>query len=125
MRAVVVDDSRATRKLLSRMLSELGFDVQGADGGEEALEALRKEGPPDLMTIDWNMPGMTGNELVVAIRSEPDWEGIPLMMVTAISDQKHIREALSSGANEYVMKPFEKEDILEKIRILGLDSGAD
>jgi two-component system chemotaxis response regulator CheY len=84
-----------------------------------------EEGPPDLMTIDWNMPVMTGNELVVAIRSEPDWEGIPLMMVTAISDQKHIREALSSGANEYVMKPFEKEDILEKIRILGLDSGAD
>ena len=123
MRAGVVDDSMVTRKLLSRMLGEAGFEVQSAIGGAEALELLEKEGPPDLMTIDWNMPGMSGSELVAVIRTRSVYESVSLMMVTANCDPEHIQEALAVGADEYVMKPFELEGILDKLRLLGFDCG--
>ena len=120
MRALVVDDSRAMRSILSRTLDDLGFEVETAGDGAEGLQKVQ-EGPlPDVVLVDWNMPVMDGLELVTTIRSNRDWRGITLMMVTTESEHSQIVRALAAGAHEYVMKPFTIDAIGDKLRVLGL-----
>jgi two-component system chemotaxis response regulator CheY len=119
LRALVVDDSKAIRTLLSRMLSDLGFDTAQAADGLEAMAQLRA-GLPDVALVDWNMPNMNGMQLVVAIRHKPAYAGIKLMMVTTESESSQMMRALEAGADEYVTKPFTRDVIEDKLRILGL-----
>jgi two-component system chemotaxis response regulator CheY len=118
--ALVIDDSRAMRMILKRMLLDLGFEVVEAADGQQAL-ALVSAGPvPDLATIDWNMPVMNGLEFVVAVRADRAYRSMTLMMVTTESEHGQIVRALAAGAHEYVLKPFTAEAITDKLSLLGL-----
>ena len=120
MRALVVDDSRAMRTLLGRMLRDMGYEVQEASNGLQGLERLKQTGKPDLALVDWNMPEMDGLEFVRALRSEQAYDGLVVMMVTTETETEQVAKALNAGANEYVMKPFTPEIIQEKLRMLGM-----
>jgi two-component system, chemotaxis family, chemotaxis protein CheY len=121
MRALVLDDSRAMRMILGRILREIGYEVVDAADGRQGLAILREEGPlPDIALIDWNMPEMNGLEFVNAVRAEQAWRDMTLMMVTTESEASQIVKALAAGAHEYVIKPFTKEAIVEKLGLLGL-----
>jgi two-component system chemotaxis response regulator CheY len=118
---MVVDDSRAMRTLLKGLLSSNGMQVVAeAASGKEALERLRAEGTVDLVLVDWNMPEMNGYEFVRAVRAEPHWDDIRLLMVTSETEAGKVAAALEAGANEYLMKPFGKEAIRDKLQLLGL-----
>ncbi|MBI1380257.1 MAG: response regulator [Planctomycetaceae bacterium] len=124
MRALVIDDSRAIRLILSRTLQELGFQTLEAANGKEALAVLEREGPVELALVDWNMPEMNGLEFVQAARARPAWGSMRMMMVTTETEMERVVKALEAGADEYVMKPFTREVIAEKLSILGLGTQA-
>jgi len=123
MRALVVDDSRAMRAILSRHLKELGFEVHEAKSGLDALMVLHKVGDVDLAMVDWNMPEMDGFEFLRRVRSESQYDNVRVMMVTTESEMSQVQVALEAGANEYLMKPFDREALLEKLLLLGIDPG--
>src|SRR3954451_279932 len=126
MLTMVIDDSRAMRLILKRIVAQLGFDVVEAGNGQEAMDYLKTnvlegEGEiPGLALVDWNMPEMNGLEFVTAVRAEPRLRGMTLMMVTTESEQSQIVRALASGAHEYVIKPFAPDAIIDKLALLGL-----
>jgi len=120
MRALVVDDSRAIRMILARSLKALGFEILEAGNGREALDRLQDIDRVDLLLVDWNMPEMNGYELVQAVRSEPSYSDLYVVMVTTEAETSQVIKALEAGANEYIIKPFTKETIHEKLQILGL-----
>ena len=124
MNALIVDDSRAILRILSGMLTDIGFAVAEASHGKEALAHLQAHvtspSRPHLVLVDWNMPEMNGLELVQAVRRDERFASIPLMMVTTETEMAQVLRALEAGAQEYVMKPFTKEVIEEKLRVLGL-----
>jgi two-component system chemotaxis response regulator CheY len=122
MQALVVDDSRAMRAILTRLMTGLGFDVAQASDGQEALDALDAGLRPDVALVDWNMPVMDGLSFIKAVRARDDLRGITLMMVTTESEHGQIVRALAAGAHEYVIKPFTEEVIAEKLALLGLVS---
>jgi two-component system, chemotaxis family, chemotaxis protein CheY len=120
MKAIVVDDSRATRTILKRALTQQGFEVVEAGDGRQALEQLEKTGPLDLALVDWNMPVMTGYELICEVRAKSALDGMAIMMVTTETEASQVQRALDAGANEYVMKPFTEDVLREKLLLLGL-----
>lgn len=124
MRALVVDDSRAMRMILARVLRERGCDVVEAGDGREALAALSSGALPDVALIDWNMPVMNGLELVEAVRREPAYQGMRLVMVTTESESTQVVRALEAGADEYLFKPFTPDAVVDKLAMLGLLIGA-
>jgi len=125
MLALVVDDSRAVRSTLRRMLNNVGFDVVEAGHGLEALERLHQDDlSPDLALVDWNMPEMDGLDLVKSLRQERRFAELPVMMVTAETDPSQIARALMAGADEYAMKPLDEESLVEKLALLGLSPAA-
>lgn len=119
LRAMVVDDSRAMRKILARILSELGFDVVEAGDGLEALECLRDDSDIVLALVDINMPNMNGIELVKAVRANMIWQDLRLLMVTSETEMSSMVAALEAGADEYATKPFDTMVILDKLRLMG------
>ena len=121
--ALVVDDARAMRTILAKFLVELGFEVREAASGLEALVEIRRKPIPDLVLVDWNMPEMDGCEFLRKIRAEEQFADLPVMMVTTESEMDRVSVALDAGANEYLMKPFDKETLLEKLMLIGVDPG--
>lgn len=121
MKALVVDDSRSMRAIIGKQLRELGFTVQEAGSGQEALASLHADSSVDLVLLDWNMPEMDGCEVLSLIRSEPRYKTVRVMMVTTESEMSQVAVALEAGANEYLMKPFDRESLVEKLVLLGLD----
>jgi two-component system, chemotaxis family, chemotaxis protein CheY len=120
-RALVADDSRAMRMILSRTLVALGFAVVQASNGREAVEAINLEGPTlDLALLDWNMPELNGLEVVRHIRADPRCSNIQVMMVTTETETEQVVKALEAGANEYVMKPFTADVVENKLRMMGV-----
>jgi len=120
VKAIVIDDSRATRVILKRTLTAQGFEVFEAGDGRAAIEELEKTGPLDLALVDWNMPVMTGYELIVEIRARAEFGSMSIMMVTTESETSQVQLALDAGANEYIMKPFTEDVLKEKLMLLGL-----
>jgi|ERR1035438_5856556 two-component system chemotaxis response regulator CheY len=116
--ALIVDDSKTVRMILTRLLKEVGFQsfAQAGDG-REALDRLR-ESKPELVLVDWNMPVMSGFEFLVEMRSHREYDDVTVVMVTTESEMSQVASALEAGANEYVMKPFTKEVIQEKLQLL-------
>ena len=106
---------------LSHILTELGFAVETVDSAESATSMLSSGTPWNLFLIDWILPGMTGTELIEVIRSGPH-ASLPIMMVTGNNELEHVSEALAAGASEYVMKPFTRAVIAEKLLLLGFDN---
>ena len=120
-KAMVIDDSRTIRMILSNTLAEFGYQVSQASNGKEALSAVQREGDTfSLFLVDWNMPEMNGLEFVKWLRANPRYSDVPLMMVTTETEMSQMMTALEAGANEYVMKPFTKDIIADKLRLLGL-----
>ena len=127
MQAIVVDDSRAMRMLMGRLLKDIGFGVAEAGDGCEALVRLRErladghpEGPVQLALVDWNMPEMSGIELVEAVRADPAFAALRIVMVTTETELSQVSRAIEAGADEYLMKPFTRDDVLGKLELLGL-----
>lgn len=120
MRALIVDDSRATRRVIGEIMRELGYEVTEAGNGREGLERLALLGQPDVVLIDWNMPEMNGLEFIKAIRSDKTNRDIPLIMVTTETEMERMALAFMAGVNEYIMKPFDRSMIEEKLMILGV-----
>ncbi len=121
MNALVIDDSRAMRMILGRMLRELGMEVAEAANGRLALDLLDEGLDPAVVLVDWNMPEMTGIEFVAAVRQPPYLSTARIVMVTTETEIPQVAQALASGADEYVMKPFTKESIFEKLQLLGIE----
>ena len=122
MRVLIVDDSKAMRMIVRRTLRQAGFEgctEMEASNGKEGLEQVQAA-CPDLILSDWNMPEMNGFDFVRAVRAEHIYDGVLLMMVTTETEMENVVRALAAGANEYVMKPFTKEVILEKLQIFGM-----
>jgi two-component system chemotaxis response regulator CheY len=120
VRALILDDSRAMRLILRRILHSAGFHViEGADG-QQGLEALSRGPLPDVALVDWNMPGVDGLSFVNAVRDNPEYRPMTLMMVTTESEHDQIVRALAAGAHEYIIKPFTADAIVDKLELLGL-----
>ena len=115
----VVDDSKVIRKVARHILETLDFTVEEAGDGREALERCT-EAVPDVVLLDWNMPVMSGIEFLRALR-EADMQPRPkVVFCTTENGTAHIRAALEAGADEYVMKPFDRDTLASKLQIVGL-----
>ena len=122
MRALIIDDSKAIRVILGKMMKELQFEVFEASNGREALDLLSQIGEMGVVLVDWNMPEMNGLEFVLEVRSKVEYKDMKLMMVTTETEMSKVVKALEAGANEYVMKPFTKDIIKEKLNLLGINT---
>ena len=120
MRALVVDDSRALRMLIKNILKEMGFEIFEAGHGKEALERLAAVETVTLALVDWNMPEMNGLDFVKALRSDAKHDETKVVMVTTETEMPKMVAALEAGANEYLMKPFTKESLREKLSMVGI-----
>jgi two-component system, chemotaxis family, chemotaxis protein CheY len=120
MHALVVDDSRPIRRIEGDILRELGFQTTDACHGKEALERLLDSPRPDVVLVDWNMPEMDGLEFIKAVRKDSRYSGLPILMVTTETEPEQMLRALTAGADEYLMKPFQKEGLVEKLRMIGV-----
>lgn len=119
MQALVVDDSSTMRRFIKKILVGVSFEVLEAKHGREALAVLQQHPDVCLALIDWNMPEMNGMDLLAGIRADHAFDAMRIMMVTTEMELNTVTRALDLGANEYVMKPFTREVILEKLRLLG------
>jgi len=122
MAVLVIDDSLAMRAMLKRILRDSGFEVIEAGNGGEGLERLRGRDDIQVVLVDWCMPGMDGCDFVRAVRAADRHRELPMMMVTAEAEPDQIAKALAAGADEYVMKPFTRDAVLEKLNLLGITS---
>ena len=120
MKALVIDDSRAIRRILVKTLEELDIEVVEAGHGQEALDKLAAGEEVDLIMVDWNMPEMNGYDFIVAVRAQDKFSEVPIMMVTTESEMSQMTRAIEAGATEYLMKPFTKEMIAEKLDLMGI-----
>jgi two-component system chemotaxis response regulator CheY len=115
MKILIVDDFATMRRIIKNLLRDLGFtNTTEADDGQTALPML-KQGDFDFLITDWNMPGMTGIELLKAVRADPKTAALPVLMVTAEAKRDQIIEAAQAGVNGYVVKPFTAAALKEKI----------
>ncbi len=118
-RCLIVDDSRVVRKVAARIIRDLKFDVAEAADGAEALEHCRRD-MPDAVLLDWNMPVMNGLDFLRALRREPSGKKPVVLFCSSENDADHIGEAIRTGANEFIMKPFDAEIIESKFMEAGL-----
>jgi two-component system chemotaxis response regulator CheY len=122
-KALVVDDSRTIRTILKRILLELGYEVCEAADGKAALAIIDAEGAAvSLVLTDWNMPEMDGLELLKRLRQNPHLSFLKIIMVTTETELDRMVLALDAGANEYVMKPFTKDILRQKLELVGIHS---
>ena len=122
-KALVVDDSKAVRMILAKTLKELGFEVREAANGREALEVIEVEKTAvTLVLADWNMPEINGLELLKRLRQKPELASLVVVMVTTETELGQMAAALEAGANEYIMKPFTKDILVEKLQLVGICS---
>ena len=116
---LVVDDSRVVRKVARRILEANGYAVSEAADGQQALDACRA-GLPDFVLLDWNMPVMDGITFLRTLRGEFGPENPTVIFCTTENDMAHIEMAITSGAQEYIMKPFDEDILLGKLGQAGL-----
>ena len=120
MKAMVVDDSRPIRRIEGEILRELGFETVEAGNGQQALERLQEGELPKVVLVDWNMPEMNGLDFIRAVRGDERFKSVVLLMVTTEIETDQMLRALSAGADEYLMKPFQREGLVDKLRLLGV-----
>ena len=124
MKVLIVDDSRVLRMHLGIMMRAMGWQTDEAENGARALERLHVDGSYALVLMDVNMPEMDGLECVRRLRNELPELDTKLMMVTTESDSRLIAEVLANGADEFLMKPFTRENLQAKLRLMSLPVGA-
>jgi len=120
MLALVVDDSQTARMMIGYILKELGFQVVEAADGYAALDLLRQGPKPDLLSLDWNMPGLSGGQVLDVLLSEPELRPRKVMVVTSEVELRMVHRVLGLGGDEYLMKPYSMSSVREKLEILGL-----
>lgn len=116
MKLLTIDDSRTIRRVIAGVGAMLGFEVLEAENGAVGIQVL--EGHSEevaLILLDWNMPGMNGLEVLQAIKADPRWQHIPVMMVTTEGERSYIVKAIQAGAMHYLTKPFSQEDMAARI----------
>src|SRR6202000_2934059 len=116
---LIVDDSRVIRKVARQIFESLSFACEEAENGQVALDACKAK-LPDFVLLDWNMPVMNGMEFLVALRKLPDGTKPIVVFCTTENDITHIQDAMTAGANEYIMKPFDADIIRGKLGQLGV-----
>lgn len=116
---LIVDDSSIVRRLASKLLEEIGFECSEAENGQEALDFCAKK-MPDVMLLDWNMPVMNGIDCIKTLRTKPGGEDIKIVFCSTHSEMSQIQEALEAGADEYIMKPFDRDILKTKLRQVGV-----
>jgi two-component system chemotaxis response regulator CheY len=116
---LVVDDSRVVRKVARRIVEDLGFSCEEAEDGQKAYEHCSKQ-MPDAILLDWNMPVMSGIEFLEKLRAMPNGQTPKVVFCTTENDMAHIQRAMTAGANEYIMKPFDGDIIQSKFSQIGL-----
>ncbi len=115
MRVLIVDDFSTMRRIIKNLLADLGFNnTVEAEDGHSALSVLRQDAV-ELVVTDWNMPGMSGIDLLRAIRADERFRALPVLMVTAEAKREQIIEAAQSGVNGYIIKPFTAQTLEEKL----------
>jgi two-component system chemotaxis response regulator CheY len=120
MNALVVDDSSPTRLILSRMLQQLGFAVNQAVCGTDGLQRLHEGEPPDVVLVDWHMPDMDGGQFVRQVRTDRRYAEVRLLLVTGEEDQTQLNAALRDGADGCLRKPFNRDKMMETLKLLDL-----
>jgi two-component system, chemotaxis family, chemotaxis protein CheY len=121
VRVLIVEDSRAMRAIIKRLFMFLGAeDPAEAGNGQEAIDLLAEGAQFDLILIDWNMPRVNGFDLIKFIRKDDSYANTKLMMATTETEINRVAQALEAGADEYIMKPFTKDILGEKLKLLGL-----
>jgi two-component system chemotaxis response regulator CheY len=116
---LIVDDSRVIRKVARQIFEALNFACEEAENGQLALDHCKAK-LPDFILLDWNMPVMNGLEFIQALRQLPGGDKPVVVFCTTENDLNHIQQALGSGANEYIMKPFDADIVRGKLTQLGL-----
>jgi two-component system, chemotaxis family, chemotaxis protein CheY len=116
---LIVDDSSVIRKVARRIIEGLEFEIMEAENGEEAIESCKRQ-LPDAILLDWNMPKMDGYDFLRVLRRLPGGDGPKVVFCTTENDVAHIARALHAGANEYIMKPFDKDIVQAKFQEVGL-----
>ncbi len=113
---LIVDDFPTMRRIVKTLLKQIGFaDIVEAEDGEKAYEYLKAHPEIEFVVSDWNMPNMTGLELLKTVRNDPKLKHLPFVMVTAEAEKENIIEAVKSGVNNYVVKPFTAQTLKEKL----------
>ena len=116
MKILVVDDFAAMRRILKNVLSQIGLtNIIEADDGTTALKVLKKN-KVDLIVSDWNMPKMSGLDLLKTVRSNESTKDMPFLMVTASSQKDDVLEAVQAGVSNYIVKPFTADTVKDKLR---------
>jgi len=116
LKILVVDDFPTMRRIVKTLLKSLGFrEMHEAEDGEKAYALMKAEGNFELIVSDWNMPNMTGLELLKTIRADEKFKHLPFLMVTAEAEKENIIEAVKSGVSNYVVKPFTGQTLKEKL----------
>jgi two-component system, chemotaxis family, chemotaxis protein CheY len=123
--ALIIDDSRAMRSLLRRMVVQMGFETIEAEHGQAGLDALATNGPVTIALVDWNMPVMDGLEFVRSARDNRDYDRMRIMMVTSEASPRNVYEAMKAGADEYAMKPVTVDVLADKMHLLGVTTPAE
>ena len=116
---LIVDDSRVVRKVASRIVHDLGFECREAEDGQKAYEACQAS-MPDAIILDWNMPVMSGIEFLEKLRQMANGNHPKVVFCTTENDIAHIQRAMQAGANEYIMKPFDRQIVRSKFEEIGL-----
>jgi two-component system, chemotaxis family, chemotaxis protein CheY len=115
MKILIVDDMVTMRRIVKNVLKQLGFsNIDEAENGQDGLQKL-KSSKYDFVVSDWNMPVMTGIDMLRAIRADEQLKAIPVLMVTAEAQQKNLVEAVQAGVSNYIIKPFTAETMQEKL----------
>ncbi|HYT91348.1 MAG TPA: response regulator [Gemmataceae bacterium] len=118
MRALVIDDSRAVRLIIGTILREMGMEVIEAGTGLEALAQIERNPDVELVLVDWNMPEMNGLDFIKTIRAQRAYDGVRILMVTTETERSQVTRALDAGADEYLMKPFNRDILVAKLNLL-------
>jgi len=121
MKALSVDDSATIRHIVAKTLKPMGFEVFQAEDGLKALEVLEEQGIVDLVVLDWNMPNMDGYEFLLKVRKREELANMKIIMLTTENQKHFILKAVMAGADEYLMKPFSSEMLIEKVQFLFAD----
>ncbi|MCA9048611.1 MAG: response regulator [Planctomycetaceae bacterium] len=120
MQALIIDDSRAMRRILTKIVQPLGFDITEAENGAEGFDRLVSAPDVEVVLVDWNMPVMNGLDFVKKVRATDGFETQKIIMVTTETEPAQMARALMDGVDEFVMKPFTADILLEKMKLIGV-----
>jgi DNA-binding response OmpR family regulator len=117
-RVLIVEDDPVVCHLIQHLLTRIGLAVEVAEDGRRAREIVRTQPPPSAIVLDVMLPFVGGFEIVDCVRSEPEWAGVPILMLTSKSQESYVVRAFGAGVNDYVTKPFRPQEFLARVRHL-------